>query len=98
VTEPRFYTRKQAPSFLTAQGFPISPRQFVKQSLPSATDPPQVGAWWGGKALYTPAELLRWAESRLRKSHTPTGFRGAEAAPIPVKRITVVEHTGSDAA
>jgi hypothetical protein len=74
---PPLLTKKQAAEFLSANGFPITKRQFEKLSLPSAADPPRVEAWWGDRALYTQDELLRWARARLRKSRKPRGFQAA---------------------
>ena len=79
IVDPRWpgrLTRQQAPLFLTDQGFPIKRRQFEKEALPSAADPPEIDGWFGGRALYTQKALLAWAERRFSKTRRfRTGFK-----------------------
>lgn len=63
---PSRLTRQQAAEFLTARGFPISKRYLEKLSCPSSGQGPRVDCWFGGRALYLPADLIAWAESRCK--------------------------------
>jgi hypothetical protein len=59
-------TRKQSAQFLTERGFPISQRYLEKLCVPSGGHGPRVDAWFGGRALYRPDDLISWAESRCK--------------------------------
>lgn len=63
---PARLTRQQAAEYLTAAGFPITPRYFAKLSMPSGGIGPKIDCYFGGRALYLPADLLAWAEMRCR--------------------------------
>jgi hypothetical protein len=63
---PARLTRKQSAQFLTERGFPISQRYLEKLSVPSTGQGPRVDAWFGGRALYKPDDLISWAESRCK--------------------------------
>jgi hypothetical protein len=91
-------TRKQAPLFLTDQGYPIKGRQFEKAALPGAADPPVVDRWFGGRALYKPEDLIAWAERRVSKAPPPRRPPVKRPSGRPRKVAPPVEHTGPDAA
>jgi hypothetical protein len=59
-------TRVQSVQFLNDRGYPITKRYFEKLSVPSSGQGPRVDAWFGGRALYKPEELLNWAEGRCK--------------------------------
>jgi hypothetical protein len=59
-------TRQQAAEFLTTRGFPISKRYLEKLSCPSGGQGPRIDLWFGGRALYLPADLLAWAQNRAK--------------------------------
>jgi hypothetical protein len=63
---PARLTRAQAAQFLTARGYKISKRYLEKLSCPSGGQGPRVDIWFGGRALYKPEDLLRWAEARCK--------------------------------
>jgi hypothetical protein len=59
-------TRVQSVHYLNANGYPITRRYFEKLCVPSASQGPRVDAWFGGRALYRPDDLLTWAECRCK--------------------------------
>jgi hypothetical protein len=59
-------TREASVTFLRERGFPISLSTLEKLSMPSAGNGPAVAKYWGRRPLYSPAELLAWAEARCR--------------------------------
>jgi hypothetical protein len=61
-----YLTRVQAAQFLNAQGYPITRKYFAKLCVPSNGQGPPVNKWFGQRALYTPEDLLAWAESRCK--------------------------------
>jgi hypothetical protein len=54
--------RSEAADFLTENGFPVT--KFSLQKLASTGGGP-IYQIWGNKALYTPPNLLTWAEAKL---------------------------------
>ena len=63
---PEKMTRKKTGAFLRQRGFPIGDGTLDKLCMPSCADGPPVAAWWGRRPLYDPADVLAWAEKRLR--------------------------------
>lgn len=60
---PKLYVlRREAADYLTKQGYPI--RASYLQKLATIGGGP-VYRKFGNRALYTPSDLLAWAESRL---------------------------------
>ena len=68
----RYLTRDELREELRARGFPIGKTTFDKLCAPSVGQGPPVEAYWPGRRndrpLYTLANGLAWAESRLLKS------------------------------
>jgi hypothetical protein len=67
---PQKMTRKKAAAYLRQRGFPIGDSTLDKLCMPSSADGPPVAAWWGRRPLYEPADVLAWAEAKLRPVQT----------------------------
>lgn len=71
---PRLLTRQQAAEFLTANGFPTSKATLAKRAClgggPTYQD-------YNGKSMYSPENLLKWAESRLSAPRQSTSDAAA---------------------
>jgi hypothetical protein len=73
ATLPARLTRQQAALYLTERGYPISQRYLEKLCVPSGGHGPRVDLWFGGRALYTPDDLLAWAQSRSKPGENVAG-------------------------
>lgn len=77
ITMPDTYLlRPESADFLTERGFPTSKLTLQKYAT---TGGGPVYRIWGSRALYTPEDLLVWAESKLSPPRCSTSD-SAEAA------------------
>jgi hypothetical protein len=60
-------TRAEASAYLREAGFPISDSTMDKWCSPARGEGPPACAFWGKRPLYSPEQLLAWAEARLRR-------------------------------
>ena len=67
-------SRKSLLSFLTEQGLPTTKNQL--QKLATTGGGPEYSIY-GNKAVYTPTNLLAWAEAKLTASRKSTSERAA---------------------
>ena len=70
----RFLTRSEAAAFLTATGYPTSPRT-LDTKVSRGGGP--VFRKWGRYAVYAEADLIAWAESRLSAPRSSTSEAAA---------------------
>jgi hypothetical protein len=66
IDMPPLLTIKQGAPFLTDGGFPITTRYLSKLCCPGSGEGPVPATSFGGKVLFTPQELLRWARARCK--------------------------------
>jgi hypothetical protein len=59
-------TRREAAAFLRERGFPIGNGTLDKLCMPTSGEGPPVAGWWGRRPLYDAADVLAWAEKRIR--------------------------------
>ena len=79
VTARRWHDRKAAQALFRSLGYPVTARQLEKLAH-SGNGPRFVR--FGRRALYDPAELIAWAESRISapRAHTAaTALKGVGA-------------------
>jgi hypothetical protein len=63
--KPRL-TRAEAVIFLRNNGYPLSKSYLDKRCAPGWGEGPPACAFWGRRPLYSPEQLLAWAEAKLR--------------------------------
>jgi hypothetical protein len=68
-SQPPLRERIPAAEFLSAQGYPISPRTLAK--LASVGGGPLFRKW-GRKVLYSEGNLLEWAQARCSELRSST--------------------------
>lgn len=59
---PRYLSRPEAAAFLTEHGFPISKNTLQKMATTGGGPTYRI---FGHRALYTPDDLIAWAEAKL---------------------------------
>jgi hypothetical protein len=67
--EKLFLTRQDAAEFLTQRGLPVTKNQF--QKLATTGGGPEYSIF-GNRAVYSPENLLAWAEAKLTASRKST--------------------------
>jgi hypothetical protein len=72
--QKRYLTRGESADFLTEQGLPTTKNQL--QKLATTGGGPEYSIY-GNKAVYTPTNLLAWAEAKLTASRKSTSERAA---------------------
>lgn len=61
-TLPQRFTRTESAAFLTENGYPITAKYLAKLAHTGGSPTYRI---FGNRALYTPADLLEWAEQRM---------------------------------
>lgn len=61
-TQPQYFTRPEAAEWLTANGYPISKTYLGKLAHTGGSPIYRI---FGNRALYTPSDLLEWAQARI---------------------------------
>jgi hypothetical protein len=73
----RYLDRKSAAKFLTDTGFPTAQRQLEKLACLGGGP---VYRLYGRRALYSPSDLIAWAEARTSAPRSHTSEASANAA------------------
>jgi len=69
VNSIRVLTRDAAAAFLQGHGYPITPKRLAKLAHEGGGP---IYRRWGSRAIYSPAELLKWAETRASDPRSST--------------------------
>lgn len=75
---PQYFTRREAAEFLTNSGYPISWKTLQKLACTGGGPLYQI---FGNRALYSPGQLIDWANSRTTEPKRSSSQRSRRRKP-----------------